>query len=204
MQTVIKVGLMLASSLLLGGCSETIEWKEEVLLSTGQKIVAARSVERIPAELGHRRATSYEIDVQYPDTVKKVSWEGEFGVSPIMLDFKDGQAFIVALPMMCDAKIKEFSIKEFPYIFMKSSDGRRWNVVPPDEFPAEFKRSNLMASYDEYRIGEGKYQSLDAVSQQNLFLEKATDGFFQVTIPRSPDEWRYKYDKAYKGCAQQR
>ncbi len=118
-----------------------------------------------------------------------------------MLDFKDGKAFVVVKPVMCDAKIKEFSIAGFPYIFMRSSDGKRWEVISPDQFPKEFKTTNLSAFYDEYRIGKGKPQSATQISKENESIEKTSNGYFQVTIPRSPDEWRYKSNKTFKGCA---
>lgn len=110
--------VFLISCFLLSACSETIHWQDEVLLSSGQIIKVKRSVERIPAELGHRRATSYEVEAKYPDTGKSLIWEGDFGLGPIMLDFKNGEAFVVAMPVICDAKIKEFSITGFPYIFI--------------------------------------------------------------------------------------
>ena len=185
----------------LSACSETIHWQDEVLLSTGQIIIVDRTVERIPAELGHRRAASYEIDATYPDTGKKLKWEGSFGLGPIMLNFKEGYAFIVAIPVMCDAKISEFSIKGFPYIFMRSFDGKQWEVINPSQFPPEFKQSNLSARYDEYRIGNGKYQSYEAIFKGNEYDEKHSDGFIQATIPRSPAEWNYKLNKVYRGCA---
>jgi len=188
---------------LLSACSETIHWQEEALLSSGQTIVVNRSVERIPAELGHRRATSYELSAKYPDSDKKLNWKGSFGLGPIMLGFKNHQAFIVALPVMCDAKINEFSIQEFPYIYMKSLDGNKWEVINPSQLPAEFKSTNLSASYDDYRINKGNYQSHKAIVEGNKEAERTSQGFIQVTIPRSPNEWNYKLNKVYKGCAQQ-
>lgn len=193
----------LISFSLLSACSQTIHWQDEALLSSGKKIIVNRSVERIPAELGHRRATSYEITTTYPDTDKKLRWAGSFGLGPIMLDFKNGQAFIVTIPVMCDAKIKKFSIDGFPYIFMSSLDGNKWEVISPSQLPPEFKKTNLSATYDEYRIGNGKYQSHEAISQGNKKTERASNGFTQVTIPRKPEEWNYRFNKVYKGCAQQ-
>jgi hypothetical protein len=143
---------------LLCACSETIHWEEEVLLSSGQKIIINRSVERIPAELGHRRATTYEISATNPSTGEKLNWEGDFGLGPVMLDFKDGYAFIVALPMMCDAKIKEFSIKGFPYIFMRSKNGSNWETISPNQFPSEYITSNLSGGYDSYFIKKALLQ----------------------------------------------
>ncbi|MBW8372298.1 MAG: hypothetical protein K0M66_15200 [Thiobacillus sp.] len=192
---------LLVSCLLLSACSETIHWQDEALLSSGQTIIVNRTVERIPAELGHRRATSYEIEAKYPDTGKTMEWEGDFGLGPIMLDFKDGIAFVVAKPVMCDAKINEFSIAGFPYIFMRSLDGKKWEVISPDQFPKEFKKTNLSAFYDEYRIGKGSPQSAAKISQENESVEKTSNGYFQVAIPRSPDEWGYKLNKTFKGCS---
>lgn len=199
----IQILSVLISCSLLSACSQTIHWQDEALLSSGQKIIVNRSVERTPAELGHRRATSYEISAKYPGTDKKLSWEGSFGLGPIMLDFKDGQAFIVAIPVMCDAKIKKFSIDGFPYIFMRSLDGNKWDVISPSQLPSEFKKTNLSASYDDYRIGKGMYQSYEAISKGNSEIERSSGGFIQVTIPRSPAAWNYKFNKVYKGCAQQ-
>lgn len=192
--------VFLISCFLLSACSETIRWQDEALLSSGQIIKVNRNVERIPAELGHRRAASYEVEAKYPDTGKSLIWEGDFGLGPIMLDFKNGEAFIVAYPVMCDAKIKEFSINGFPYIFMSSLDGKKWKVSAPTRFPKEFKKANLSAYYDEYRIGRGKDQSAEQISEENKSVEDQSQGYFQVTIPRSPDEWNYKLNKKFTGC----
>lgn len=191
--------IILSSCILLSACSETIHWQDEALLSSGQKIIVNRTVERIPAELGHRRATSYDIKTKYPATGKNLIWEGDFGLGPIMLDFKNDQAFVVAIPMMCDAEIKEFSIPGFPYIFMSSLDGKKWKVISPSQFPKEFKKANLIA-YDEGLIGNGKQQSADEIFNVNKYVEGTSQGYFQVTIPRSPDEWNYKLDKKFNGC----
>lgn len=192
--------LLLAFCALLSACSETILWQDEVLLSSGQKIIVKRTVERIPAELGHRRAASYEIYAKYPDTEKKLEWIGSFGLSPMLLDFKDGHAFLVALPVMCDAIIPEFSVKGFPYIFMQSNDGKQWKVIAPSQFPPEFKLSNMTARYDDYRISKGKFQSHEAIVRGNTDDEKYSSGFIQTNVPRSPAEWNYKFNKHYVGC----
>lgn len=127
-------------------------------------------------------------------------WEGDLGLGPIMLDFKNGEAFVVTKPVMCDAKIKEFSIAAFPYIFMSSLDGKKWKVIGPSRFPKEFQKANLSAYYDKYRIGKGKHQSAEQISQGNKSVEAESQGYFQVTIPRSPDEWNYKLNKTFRGC----
>ena len=201
MQLNLRELFVLISCVLLSACSQTIYWQEEVLLSSGQKITVNRTVELISAEVGKRRPTTYEIDAKNPSTGKKVNWEGSFGLGPIMLDFKDSQAFIVAIPMMCDAKIKKFSTEGFPYIFMRSMDGNNWETISPSQFPAEYKNINLSAGYDSYRIKKGVFQSTEDVSKHNNDTEQSSSGFIQVSIPRSPQEWNYKYSKYYKGCS---
>ncbi len=187
---------------LLSACSQTIGWQEEVLLSSGQKIIIDRTVKRIPAELGQRRATNYEIDAKYPGTDKRLIWIGSFGLGAIMLDFKDGYAFIVALPVMCDASIKKYSIKNFPYIFMRSTDGKNWEVIEPTQFPPELRNANLSSSYDPYHIGEGKFQTSEQIAKANKYTEKhSSDGYFQVVVPRNKEEWNYKFKNQYhEGC----
>ena len=179
MQFNFKIFFVLISCVLLIACSETIHWQEEALLNTNQKIIVNRAVKFVPAELGKTRPANYEINAKDPFTGKNIKWKGSFGLSPIMLNFKGGYAFIVARPAMCDAKITEFSVSGFPYIFMRSYGSNKWETVNPSQFPPEFKYANLSASYNYYRIDKGNFQTSEEISKGNEETEKSSDGFFK-------------------------
>ena len=193
---------IIISCFLLNACSKTIDWQEEALLRSGQKVIVDRSVKRIPTEPGQMLSSIYEISTKNPTTGERLSWQGVHGVGPILLDFKNGQVFMVVTLTACDAKIKEFSVEGLPYIFLSSVDGKNWVTISPSQFPSEYKSANLSFSYDPYYVGEGKFQSSEQISTANEYAQQhSSRGYYQVSIPRSKDEWNYQYKSMYHvGC----
>lgn len=123
-----------------------------------------------------------------------------------MLDFKNNKVFLVAVSGMCDAKIKQFSVKGFPYIFMESIDGKTWETINPNQVPTEFKNANLSFDYDSYYVrgdnffGIGKFQSSEQILKANESSE-SHGGYFQISIPHNKMEWNYKLKNIWhEGC----
>ena len=202
-----KSGLIWLVLLLSTGCSKTEKWKEIVLLTSGNTVVVERKVELnfTGGELSNalkRWPTTYVISTKNPINNQRVKWEGSYGLNPIMIDFKDSKSFVVALPMVCNAKIEKFSLAGFPYIFYRSDDGKHWQVILPAQFPPEFKVANLSATYDFFWMEGGRTRSPTDIDGQNGDTQHASSKFFQINIPRSLNDWSYQYKKpqGYVGC----
>jgi hypothetical protein len=194
-------------SLALAACGKTVHWEEEVSLLSQQSIIVSRTVELnfTGGELSNattRWPTTYTLTALNPLNGKKYVWKGSYGLNPILLEFSKSSAFLIAIPMRCDAKIEKYSLNGFPYIFMKNEDGKNWLTVAPDKFPTEYLTPNLSASYDGFWVERSNLLSAERISGINRTLENSTSKFLQIPIPRAPQEWQYKYksEKGYTGC----
>ena len=190
----------------VAGCGKTIEWKEEPKTELGP-VTVTRKVELNfsggeLSEAARRWPTKYQISVEHPVSKRRVSWKGEYGFNPVYLGFDRESTYLVILPMVCDAKIPEFSVPGLPYIYLKTADGKSWRVVKPNEFPMHAIRANLGGAYDGFWVKDGGELPQETVAGINGNLELSTGKFFQVTIPSTYDAWPYKHKKVggYKGC----
>jgi hypothetical protein len=80
-------------------------WKEEVALVDGGKIIIERSQSYgRGGELGEGRIIGRRtLDFTHPTTGQKIHWEGDEHTIPMLLDFKDGTAYLAAKPFSCNS-----------------------------------------------------------------------------------------------------
>lgn len=130
----------------LGGDS----WKEEVLLHDGSKIIVKRS-----QSYGGRHEIGqpppireHTISFTLPNSSKPITWASEYGEDIGRTNFNllavhvlNGTAYIVASPNLC-LSYNKWGRPNPPYVFFKY-DGKAWQRVPLEEFPAEFKTINV-------------------------------------------------------------
>jgi len=116
-----------------------------------------------------------------------------------MLNFKEGTAYLITIPFSCDAKTPPMSINGLPYFLQESSDGQTWKDIDLRKLPASFTKANLSYRYDPYYVGQGKFQKTEAISAINDSAN--TEGFFQVELPKTLEQWHYKSkDRYHSGC----
>ena len=128
-------------------------WKEEVLLHDGRKII----VERVQ-NLGRRptleslegRILDDTISFSIPETRQQVTWTMSFrddlpepnGINVVVLDIVDSVPYVGGYPAGCIAYNK-WKRPNPPQILFKHEDGR-WKRVLLAEFPPQISRANVI------------------------------------------------------------
>jgi hypothetical protein len=172
------IGLPVLLFLLFGismnacGASNAASWQEEVLLHDGSTIILTRSQTR-----GGRREIGqpppikeHTISFNLPGTDKMTTWTSEYGedigrsnFNLLALHVLDGTPYIVASPNLC-LSYNKWGRPNPPYVFFKY-DGNKWQRIPLEEFPAEFKTINVAIST---LADEEKLTNLGFVSVENI------------------------------------
>lgn len=150
-----KLGLLLmmgvsmsADAGLLGFGADS--WKEEVLLHDGSKIIVKRSQSYGGRhEIGQPSPIKeHTITFTLPNTNKTIAWVSEYGEDIGRANFNllavhvlNATPYIVAEPNLC-LSYNKWGRPNPPYVFFKY-DGKTWQRIPLEEFPAEFKTINV-------------------------------------------------------------
>jgi hypothetical protein len=146
------IGLALTLGVAMSACSEA-SWKEEVLLSDGQKIVVTRSVERGGrAEVGQQGSyINQTMRFNLPGIGQAIDWRDELSPDignssflPIALDIVKGVPYLVAYPMGC-LSYNKWARPNPPYVVFKY-EATVWQRVAMDTLPTEIKTPNLIFS----------------------------------------------------------
>jgi len=125
-------------------------WKEEVLLHDGSKITVERSQSYGGRhEIGQAPPIKeHTITFTLPSSTKIIRWTSEYGEDIGRTNFYllavhalNGTPYIVASPNLCQSYNK-WGRPNPPYVFFKH-DGKEWDRIPLEEFPAEFKTINV-------------------------------------------------------------
>lgn len=149
---ILMMGVSMSAEAGLFGFGAT-SWKEEVLLHDGSKIIVSRTVERGGRhEIGQEPPIKEQsLSFTLPKTNEKVTWEDKFtedvggaNFLPMLLDIRDGIAYLVASPMGCLAYNK-WGRPNPPYVVFKYQ-GKAWSRIVLQELPMEFKIPNLIFS----------------------------------------------------------
>lgn len=161
--SILALGVSVSADAGLFGSGGT-SWKEEALLHDGSKIIVERSVDRGGRhEIGQSPPIKEQsVSFTLPGTSENVVWHDQFskdvgGASflPMMIEIRNGTAFLVVHPMGCLAYNK-WGRPNPPYVVFKYSGGS-WGRVPLRGLPGDFKTPNLIFSEpdDEARKAGG-------------------------------------------------
>jgi hypothetical protein len=181
MKQLTKLGLLLmmgvnmsadAGFLGFGGTN----WKEEVLLHDGSKLIVERSVDRGGRhEIGQQPPIKEEsMSFTLPATNERITWKSGFSADigladfqPLLLDIFQGMAYVVTSPVGCLAYNK-WGRPNPPYVIFKYQD-KAWNRITIQELPAELNRPNLIFSSPDNEVEKlGKnYITVAMVQQAN-------------------------------------
>jgi len=125
-------------------------WKEEVLLHDGSKIIVERSQSYGGRhEIGQSPPIKeHTISFMLPNTKETITWTSEYGEDIGRTNFfllavhvLNGTPYIVASPNSC-LSYNKLGRPNPPYVFFKY-DGKAWQRIPLEEFPAEFQTINV-------------------------------------------------------------
>lgn len=151
----------------LGGTN----WKEEILLHDGQKIIVERTLERGGRhEIGQRPSyTKQTLVFTHPTTGEQVTWEdntssdlGNSSFLPMTLDIYQSTIYLVANPMGCLAYNK-WGRPNPPYVVFRY-ETKTWERVPLQELPQETKALNMIFSSPDTEIERIGKRFVDAAT----------------------------------------
>lgn len=173
----------------------TESWVEMAKSHTGQDIEVHRSVEFHfgRGELTYalqRWPTKFSLKFTNPVNGKKVSWEGEQYVHPVLLDVVNGTPWLVITSNLFNSELKHYGCPEIPYVFLSYKQDR-WIPVSPSDAPSELRNANILYSYEYYLIFESRIVGVEKIASDLRSTEISTGGHFNVKIPRSLEQWKY-------------
>lgn len=140
--------------MILGGCMSACaggaNWKEEVLLHDGSRIVVERS-----QTYGGRNEPGqpepireHTISFIMPSSKKPITWTSEYGEDIGRTNFDllavhvlNDIPYLVVTPNLC-LSYNKWGRPNPPYVFFKY-DGETWQRIPLSEFPIEFETINV-------------------------------------------------------------
>ena len=180
--SMVRKGLRLVISILTLGVSMNTNaglfgssganWKEEVLLHDGSKIIATRTVER-----GGRHEIGQEPPIKeqsltftMPGINENVVWHDKFtddiggaNFLPMLLQVRKGIAYLVVHPMGC-LSYNKWGRPNPPYVVFRYQDNA-WTRIQLAELPGEFKTPNLIFSSPDH---EAKKVGKSVVSAETI------------------------------------
>lgn len=158
LKRIMKLGFLLmmgvsmnADAGLFGGTN----WKEEVLLHDGGKIIAKRSQSRGGRhEIGQSSPVKeHDITFTLSGSNQSITWKDEYSEDVghsnfdlLALHILDGTPYLVASPFGC-LSYNKWGRPNPPYVIFKY-DGKAWNRISMVEFPVEFQTLNLVQDTD--------------------------------------------------------
>jgi len=172
------------------GIGDSMNWKEEVLLHDGSKIVVERFYHlggKPTFESTERRALDETISFILPGSNKKITWKTDFrdivpepnSLNLLVLDIVNGTPYIATYPAGCIAYNK-WKRPNPPYIFFKY-DGNDWKRISLKEFPAEISKVNVIVGRPPAELLKPFY-TVEQVNEKNYNI----DTEIYKTIVRTP------------------
>jgi len=158
MKQIAKLGLQLMMGVSLSACAGLFglggtNWKEEVLLHDGSKVVVSRSASRGGRhEIGQRSPIKDQsLSFTIPGTNEKISWEDNFtedvggaNFLPMQLEILNNTAYLVAYPMGC-MSYNKWGRPNPPYVVFIYQT-KAWQRITLSELPTELTSPNMIFS----------------------------------------------------------
>lgn len=179
----IRKGLAIASviaSFSLNACAGLFglggdNWKEEVQLHDGRKIIIKRSqtyggrVE--PGQGGTTK--EHTISFELPQSGRTVTWKSEYGpelgrtnFNALALHLQGDTPYLIVEPNLC-LSYNKWGRPNPPYVIFRY-DGHGWQRIELAELPAEFKRINLIVNDSRQRDIERASSQLGYVQAESV------------------------------------
>ena len=200
-----RIAAMVLGTLLVVGWllsrSPTESWVDMAQSHSGQEIEVHRVVEYHfgGGELSNalqRWPNKFSLKFTNPANGKRVSWEGERYVHPVLLDVVNGTPWLVINSSLFNSELKGYGCPEIPYVFLSYKEGR-WISVAPSDAPSELRDANISYAYEPYLMLDSRTLGAEKIASILRSVEISTGGHFNRTIPRSLEQWQYKYKTAH-------
>lgn len=180
LKQITKLGLILMMGVSMGADAGLFgfggkDWKEEVLLHDGKKIVVERSEQlggRPTLESRERQTLSQTITFTVPETGHQVTWEMSFrndvpepnSVNVMVLDIVNGTPYIGGYPAGCIAYNK-WGRPNPPQILFKYESGQ-WKRITLAEFPTQLIQANVIVGGPPAE-GLKSFYTVEEVNKEN-------------------------------------
>ena len=200
-----RIAAMVLGTLLIVGWllirPPTDSWVDMAQSHSGQEIEVHRVVEYHfgEGELSQaltRYPTQFSLKFTNLANGERVSWEGERYVHPVLLDVVNGTPWLVINSSRFNSELKGYGCPEIAYVFLSYKRGR-WVSVAPSGAPSELRDANLSYDYGPHMVMNSRTISAETIASALRSAEVSTGGHFNVTIPRSLEQWQYKYKTAH-------
>jgi hypothetical protein len=188
MKRLAKLGLILMMGVSMTACSK--DWKEEVLLHDGKKIIVERvqNLGNRPTWESRERAILDEtITFSLPGTSQKIVWSMSFrddvpdqnGVNVVLLGIVNNVPYIAGYPAGCIAYNK-WKRPNPPQILFKYEAGQ-WKRITLEEFPSQLVQANVIVGGPPAE-GIKSFYSAEQVDAENHDIDEIA----YKSIVRSP------------------
>ncbi len=186
-----KLGLFLMIGVSMSACTGLTfgtNWKEEVLLHDGSKIMVIRSQTHGGRhEIGQSPPVKeHHIRFTLPSTDKTYTWVSEYGedvgrtnFNLLALHVLNGTPYLVVEPNLC-LSYNKWGRPNPPYVFFKH-DGKEWQRIPLSEFPTEFKTINLI-------VNNGREEDIEKTASKLGYVP--AEGVQQINSSLRQPEYR--------------
>ena len=170
----LMMGMSMSADAGLFGLGGT-NWKEEVLLHDGSKIIVKRSQSYGGRhEVGQGAPVKeHSITFDMPNSGKTLTFKSEYSedvgranFNLLALHILNGTPYLVVEPNLC-LSYNKWGRPNPPYVFFKH-DGKEWQRILITEFPAEFKTINLIVSNKQEQDIERAARKLGYVSAESI------------------------------------
>jgi hypothetical protein len=93
--------------------------------------------------------------------------------------------------------IKKYGCPDIDYVFLTyESRIGRWLAVEPSNAPHELREANLSYAYAPYLMLHDRVLDAEKIASELRSSEVSTAGHLNRLIPRSFEQWKYKYKKS--------
>ncbi|MFZ5774964.1 MAG: hypothetical protein ACOY3Z_05725 [Thermodesulfobacteriota bacterium] len=179
------------------GLGNSTDWKEEVLLHDGRKIIVERAqvLGGYPTLDSRERMTlEEEWTIPAPETERKIIWKTGFHPPPkgpclmlVLVGFSNDVPYIATAPAGCLA-YNHWGRPNPPYVFFKY-DGKDWQRIPLEEFPPELKEVNVAVGRPDPQHRSGLL-SIATIKEENRNLEPHLRQIVREVITSGDGNWR--------------
>lgn len=189
------IGLIVTLGVSLCACAGGIggdSWKEEVLLHDGQKIIVERSQTYGGRhEIGQPSPIKeHTIRFTLSGASQPIIWTSEYGedlgrtnFNLLALHVLNGTAYLVASPNLC-LSYNKWGRPNPPYVFFKY-DSSKWQRIPLEQFPVEFKTLNVAIYLGQQAVEEMVSLGLVPAAKTKTWNSELTQPEYR-TILREP------------------
>lgn len=180
----------------------TEKWVDMAKSHTGQDLAVHRVVEYHfgSGELSYaltRWPSKFSFEFTNPFDGKKISWQGEKNVRPVLLDVVNGSAWLVVNSSFLHSDVKRYGCPEIDYVFLTySSRQGQWIAVAPNSAPPELRDANLSYGYEPYLMPASRILDAEQIASHLRSAESSTSGHLTKLVPRNFDQWTYKYKRS--------